>query len=179
MVTIEVPVEVAVVVVIVKVDVAVAPEGVTEGGTNAQVAPVGRPAVQPRGCSSESVQGGDGNCRKVSCRGAGYHCLSQRGCCDVEVCRNGFQADRLHDPIPVGDRRGCPQLPVVDVIRCSALSPFGLVRLSRLKPVPGPVTRLVTVAAPTTSSTGFSVVHDPLSARVPVPELPVPGQAAW
>ena len=48
MVTIEVPVEVAVVVVIVKVDVAVAPEGVTEGGTNAQVAPVGRPAVQFR-----------------------------------------------------------------------------------------------------------------------------------
>ena len=46
MVTVEVPVEVAVVVAIVKVDVAVAPDGVTEGGTNAQVAPVGRPAVQ-------------------------------------------------------------------------------------------------------------------------------------
>jgi hypothetical protein len=45
-VTIWVPIGVAVVVVIVKVELAVVPDGVTEGGTNAQVAPVGRPVVQ-------------------------------------------------------------------------------------------------------------------------------------
>src|SRR4029077_12015079 len=64
------------------------------------------------------------------------------------------------------------QLPTAEVIWCSALSPFGWVRATVVKPVPGPLMLLDTVAPATISSVGVVVVQAPLSARLEVPEAP-------
>src|SRR5258708_25000352 len=55
------------------------------------------------------------------------------------------------------------QLPTADVIWCSALSPFGWVRATVVKPVPGPVTVRETSVPATTSSVGYVVVQVSLS----------------
>ena len=70
------------------------------------------------------------------------------------------------------------QLPGTDVIRCSALSPFGAVRLKISKPAPGPLIVLDTVVPDTTTSTAEVVLQAPVSASNPALELAAPAAAS-